>query len=321
MIVITGAAGFIGSALVAYLNEQKNYNAVLVDNFETPFRLRNLSWKYYDQTIERQSLKYYLLQHSDEVEAVVHLGAKSGYIHEDWDVEKKNFVELHQWLWAYCTEYQKRFLYASSGAVYGDGTYGFNDDDETTFQLQPQHPYAQMRLEVDQWSLRQEQQPPIWVGLRMSNVYGPNEYHKMNNASLVYKAYNEILSYNNMRLFASDRPDVEDGGMTRDFIYVKDVVKIIYYFLNQNVESGIYNVSIGEDISFREISTLVFKELMIPARFEFEPVLESLKPNFPYKVMLPNDRLRSSGYTEKLYSPHEGVSDYINKYLLKGEFY
>lgn len=321
MIVITGAAGFIGSALVAYLNEQKIYNAVLVDNFDTPFRLRNLSWKIYGQTIERQTIKDYLLKHSEEVEAVVHLGAKSGYMHEHWDVEKKNFMELHQWLWQYCYTHQKRYLYASSGAVYGDGQLGFSDDDTTTFQLKPQHPYAQMRLEVDQWSLRQEKQAPTWVALRMSNVYGPNEYHKMNNASIVYKAYNEILSYNNMRLFASDRSDIEDGGMTRDFIYVKDVVKIIYHFLTQPVESGVYNVSIGEELSFKDICKLVFKELMIPVRFEFEPILESIKSNFPYQVSMPNERLRASGYTEKILTPAEGVPDYINKYLLKGEFY
>lgn len=321
MIVITGAAGFIGSAMVAYLNEKKVMDAILIDRFDTPFRFKNLSWKHYGQTIERECLRDELEKIRGSVDAIIHLGAKAGYIHEHWEQEKKDFLDLHQWLWNYCVKQDIPYIYASTGAVYGDGTKGFRDDEDTTYKLDNLHPYAQIRLEADLWSLEQKIQPPFWAALRMSNVYGPNEYHKMSNASLVYKAYNEILSYHTMRLFASDHPDFMDGGMTRDYIYVKDVVKMIYFLLECRPSSGIYNLSTSQERSFKNVCDLVFRELMIPARYEFEPILDSLKGRFPYKVSIPNEKLMKAGYEQPIMTLEEGVEDYIQKYLSRGEFY
>ncbi|HUH73838.1 MAG TPA: NAD-dependent epimerase/dehydratase family protein [Chitinophagales bacterium] len=321
MIVITGAAGFIGSALVSFFNEKKIYDAVLVDNFDTPIRYRNLAWKLYATTISRAELKPFLEDNQEKIKAIIQLGSKSGYMHDEWEQQKVEALELHQYLWKYSVKNQSTFIYASSGAIYGDGTWGYSDDDATTFQLKPAHPYAQIRLEIDQWSLSQKEAPPFWAGLRISNVFGPNEYHKMANASIIYKAYNEILSYNNMRLFASDKKEYEDGGMKRDFIYVKDVLKVIDYFLEHPNNSGIYNVGSGKAESYKSIVDQVFKELGISPKYEFEPIPEVLKENFPYEVELPINQLIAAGYDQGFTPLEIAIKEYLVKYLMKGEFY
>lgn len=321
MIVITGAAGFIGSGLVAYFNEKKIMDAALIDNFETPFRYRNLAWKHYGLTVEREGMRQFLIDNVQDIQAVIHLGAKSGYMHDNWGQQKVDFQETHQWLWNFCAKNFKPFIFASTGAVYGDGTNGFRDDNITSLSLNPAHPYAKMRLDADNWSLMQEIKPPFWAALRMANVYGPNEYHKMSNASIIYKGYNEILSYNSMRLFASERPDIEHGGMRRDFIYVKDVVKMIFFLLERRPESGIYNIGSGKGESFKQVTDIIFDELMIPPRYEFEPIAESLKEAFPYDVELDITKLKNAGYNAEITDVSGGVKDYIEKYLMRGEFY
>lgn len=321
MIVITGAAGFIGSALLARLNELGVMDAVLIDDFHTPFRFRNLAWKHYDRTVERDEMWIWLETHKHEIDAFVHLGAKSGYFQEGWMLETKQFMAGGQRIWQFCTENEIPLLYASSGAVYESGEQGFKDDRETSFKLNPKHPYTKMRLEFDNWVLQQEAQPPFWAGLRMFNVYGPNEYHKQQNASMIYKAYNEILSFGTMRLFQSHRPEFHDGEMKRDFVYVKDVVMVISFLLKHRPESGIYNIGTGQTASFNDIAHKVFKVLGMAPSVQYEPIPESLREDFPYFSCADISKLRKAGYNEPMMTMDAGVEDYINKYLSRGEFY
>ncbi|MCZ2394795.1 MAG: NAD-dependent epimerase/dehydratase family protein [Chitinophagales bacterium] len=321
MIVITGASGFIASVLLAFLNERGFKDIILVDDFSTPERYKNIFWKSYSQIVERDEFQSFLNVNSNHIKAVIHLGSKSGYIHNDWEKNSAEMLAMHKYLWNYCFSNQIKFIYASSGAVYGDGTLGFDDDDKTTLSLKPQHPYAQVKLEIDQWSLKQCVQIPFWYGLRMSNVYGPNEYHKGANASIVLKAYFEILEKRTMTLFASPFKNIADGEMSRDFIYVKDVAKVIDFLISSHVPSGIYNVATGVDISFNSVVNSVFEDLEIAPQILYQPVSDRLKNNFPPQVALPIQKLRRIGYENEMLSLQAGVKEYLKKYLKRGEFY
>jgi ADP-L-glycero-D-manno-heptose 6-epimerase len=263
----------------------------------------------------------WLVTHKEEIDAFVHLGAKSGYFQEGWMLETKQFMAGGQRIWQFCTENSIPLIYASSGAVYESGEHGFKDDKTTSFNLNPKHPYTKMRLEFDNWVLKQDVQPPFWAGLRMFNVYGPNEYHKQQNASMIYKAYNEILSYGSLRLFQSYRIHYENGEMKRDFVYVKDVVRVISFMIKQQPESGIYNIGTGQAASFNDMANKVFEVLGMAPSIQYEPIPESLRDDFPYYSCADITRLRKAGYNEPFMSLEKGVEDYINKYLSKGEFY
>jgi ADP-L-glycero-D-manno-heptose 6-epimerase len=321
MIVITGAAGFIGSALVAHLNEMGVMNAVLIDDFSTPMRYRNLAWKHFGEIVERSQMWQWLDNHANDIEIFIHLGAKSGYFHDNWYAEQKAFHENGQKIWGFCSDNNIRLIYAASGAVYESGELGFKDDLPTSLQLNPRHPYTQMRLQFDNWVLQQVKKPSHWAGLRMFNVYGPNEYHKMQNASMVYKSYNEVLSYGSLQLFQSHRPEVADGDMQRDFVYVKDVVKVISHFMNHDFESGLYNVGTGVTASFNQLGKKVFELLGIAPAIHYEPIPESIREHFPYFSCADISKLRYSGYHQPFTNLDDGITDYFKKYLFKGEFY
>ncbi|MCO5231170.1 MAG: NAD-dependent epimerase/dehydratase family protein [Chitinophagales bacterium] len=321
MIVITGASGFIASALIAYLNEKNIRDIVLVDNFSIPERHKNIAWKYYLQIVEREDFFTFLEHNYTDIQCIVHLGTKSGYIHNDWKKNSEEILDTHKKLWKFCALKNIKLIYASSGAVYGDGALGFKDDNLTTFDLNPSHPYARVKLEIDQWSLHEKDSPPFWYGLRMSNVYGPNEYHKGANASIVLKAYFEILEKQSMTLFTSFLPDIADGDMSRDFIYVKDVIKIIAFFIDKHPDSGIYNLGTGWNVSYNDVVNAVFEILEIKPQILYHAISSDLKNNFPAHVALDIQKLRDAGYEESMFSIQDGVKDYVKKYLKRGEFY
>lgn len=322
MIVITGAAGFIGSALVTQLNAAGRTDIYLIDDFSTPMRLRNLAWKHYEKAIDKSESYVWLEKNKANIEVVFHLGAKSGYFHDDWkNVHKQYQIDSQKW-WKLCAELGIPFIYTTTGATYGNGELGFSDEKAATLALQPEHPYAQMKHEFDVWAFNQtENIPPLWVGLKLFNVYGPNEYHKHKNASMIYKAYNEILSYGSLHLFKSYKSDCENGGQIRDFIYVKDVVKILIHLWTNAKECGIYNAGTGEGRSFLELANIVFKILGMQPSIVFEDIPESIRAAFPYYAVADITKLRSSGYDEDLWSLPNGAEDYIKKFLMRGDFY
>jgi ADP-L-glycero-D-manno-heptose 6-epimerase len=321
MIVITGAAGFIGSVLISYLNEVGIYDAVPVDDFSPAIKMQNLAWKHHATPLSRDAFFSWMETHQEAISAIVHLGGKAGYFHEGWEQHRREFLEQSQSLWNFCTKHRLPFLYASSGAVYGMGESGFSDAHDVSLQLKAVHPYTQMRLDFDNWAIQQDSAPPFWAGLRMFNVYGPNEYHKGNNASIILKAYNEILLSGEKKLYASHRPEYVDGGMSRDFIYVKDIAAIIQFLLTQRPESGLYNVGTGEAHTFLELTKLIFKAMDQPEHIGFEPIPEGLRSAFPYFSKADISKLKLAGYTAPLRTIAAGTEEYIHKYLRRGAFY
>jgi ADP-L-glycero-D-manno-heptose 6-epimerase len=321
MIVITGAAGFIGSAFISYLNEKGIYNAVPADHFNKPSKMQNLAWKHHGTPVEASDLMTFLHQEAAEVSGIIHLGGKAGYFHQDWDSHKLSHLTTGQALWHFCTEMNIPFLFAGSGAVYGSGEFGFSDRADHSFLLKPEHPYTRMRLEFDNWALRQEKSPPFWASLRMFNVYGPNEYHKGENASIIYKNYNNILASGQVELFASHKREFPNGGMKRDFVYIKDVVSMIYHLFNQQPESGIYNICSGTSHSFLEAAQMTFKVLGLEERISFREMPESIRDVFPYNSEADISKLRLAGYQQPTVTLEDGIADYIRRFLQKGEYY
>jgi len=321
MIIITGAAGFIGSAFISYLNERGIYDSVPVDHFSKPAKMQNLAWKHHADIVDTSNLMTFLRDKKSEVSAIIHLGGKSGYFHQDWDMHRTAHLELGTSLWQFCTDNNIPFLFASSGAVYGSGVMGFSDSATTSFALQPEHPYTKMRLDFDNWALQQEKSPPFWAALRMFNVYGPNEYHKGANASIIFKNYNSILTSGKVELFASHRNDIPNGGMKRDFVYIKDVVRMIYHLLKQQPESGIYNIGSGAARSFLDAANITFKALDLEDNISFHEMPESIRNVFPYYSEADISKLRSTGYQEPITSLEEGVSEYLGRFLKIGEYY
>jgi len=231
MIVITGAAGFIGSALLSFLNE-KNYNdIVLVDHFTAAEKLKNFEGKKYSKLINREDFFEWLELHHSLVQFVFHLGARTDTAEFDLELLNRLNLNYSKRVFELCTEYGLPLVYASSAATYGDGSLGFDDDEAVCAQLTPLNPYGVSKSEMDKWVLRQPERPYFWAALKFFNVYGPNEYHKGRMASVMFHSYHQIKQHGKVKLFRSHKPDFEDGKQLRDFIYVKDVCKVCYFLM------------------------------------------------------------------------------------------
>ena len=237
MIIITGAAGFIGSCLVAKLNEEGNYHLGLVDDFSSDKKKRNYELKRYLNTIERNEFIDWLdLQH-DSIDFIFHLGARTDTTEANKELLDDLNLNYSKDIWQRCTKYGIPLIYASSAATYGGGEFGYDDQLDLISKLKPLNEYGISKNEFDKWVLQQTETPPFWCGLKFFNVYGPNEYHKSRMASVVFHGFNQIRENGNIRLFKSHRPDFKDGEQRRDFIYVKDVTEVLMFFFHHKNES------------------------------------------------------------------------------------
>lgn len=322
MIVITGAAGFIGSALVKKFNDLGKEDLILVDRMRDGTKWMNLrGLKYYefinaDEFIEPEILNAIF---DEGIEAVYHMGACSSTTERNVDFLMKNNVEYTQILFRYCTEYDVPICYASSAATYGDGELGYNDDEKELAKLMPLNAYGYSKQLVDEWVLKQAKTPKAWYGVKFFNVYGPNEYHKGKMSSVVYQAFNQINETGKMKLFKSYKEGFKDGEQLRDFVYVKDVVdamiSLIHY--EHTGPSGIYNLGTGKARSFHDLVLATFKAMNKKVDIEFIEMPDSLKEQYQYFTEASMDKFQKTLSHLKFHSLEEGVEDYVKNHLMQ----
>ena len=240
-ILLTGAAGFIGSYLLGFLNSKGYNNITIVDDFSDQDKRPNYVEKQFAATVEREQLFAWLEKTHYKPSIVLHLGARTDTTEFDYSVHERLNVEYSKKIWTYCADNAIPLIYASSAATYGGGEYGYKDSHELVDKFKPLNPYGVSKNEFDKWALQQETTPPFWAGLKFFNVYGPNEYHKGRMASVILHAYNQLKNSGKVNLFRSHRPDFKDGEQLRDFIYVKDVVEVCYWLMQHQPASGLYN--------------------------------------------------------------------------------
>ncbi|MFM7485854.1 MAG: ADP-glyceromanno-heptose 6-epimerase [Cytophagales bacterium] len=316
MIIVTGAAGFIGSFLINALNEQ-NFNAIVaVDYFGSVEKNKNLEGLKIQERVNRDLLLPWLDKNYELVEFVFHIGARTDTTEFDTQLLNRLNTQYSKDLWVKCCQYQLPLVYASSAATYGMGEMGYDDDESKIDLLKPLNPYGQSKQDFDMWALKQNEKPFFWAGLKFFNVYGPNEYHKGRMASVIWHAYNQIQKTGKMRLFRSHNPRFKDGEQMRDFVYVKDVVNVCLFLMRHRKNPGIYNLGSGKARTFLDLVKAVFAALGKPPQIEFVDTPADIRDKYQYFTEANMGKLKSIGYGKKFYELEEGVLEYVVKYLL-----
>lgn len=321
MIVITGAAGFIGSSLARHLNDLGFKDLILVDDFSRADKNRNLEKKAFAHQIHRNDFPGWLWEKHYFVDAIFHIGARTDTTEQDRDIFQELNLDYSKTLWQLCAQHDVPLIYASSAATYGLGEHGYNDRHDIVGQLQPLNPYGDSKNDFDKWALQQTEQPPHWYGLKFFNVYGPNEYHKGRMASVIFHTSRQIKATGKMKLFRSHRADYEDGQQKRDFIYVKDVLKVMYWLYHRKPKSGLYNLGTGQARSFWDLAVNTFKAMGQAPDISFIDTPEDIRDTYQYFTEANMDKLRKAGYKEAFYSLEEGISDYVAHYLAEEVIY
>ncbi len=316
MIVVTGAVGFIGSCLIGKLNAEGFNNIVAVDAFDTPLKNLNLNNKNVLEKVERGMFFEWLDQKKDKVEFIFHLGARTDTAEFDTNLLSTLNTEYSKMIWQKCIDYQIPLVYASSAATYGDGSLGYKDDHQIIPELKPLNPYGVSKNEFDKWVLLQKERPFFWAGLKFFNVYGPNEYHKGRMGSVVWHAFRSIMDHQEMRLFRSHHPDYKDGEQRRDFVYVKDVVNVLYFLMHHRKNSAIYNLGSGEARTFLDLVRTTFDALNMKENISFMDTPEDIRDNYQYFTQAEMKKIKDIGYNKPFTSLEDGVSDYVINYLL-----
>ncbi len=320
IIIITGAAGFIGSCLVGFLNNQGYENLILVDEFDDEEKELNLLHKKYTVRVERENFFEWVGKEKPSVDFVFHLGARTDTTEFNYAIHQHLNVDYSKKMWNYCTINNIPLVYASSAATYGDGQLGYNDDHKVVDILKPLNPYGISKNEFDKWVLHQEDHPPFWAGLKFFNVYGPNEYHKKRMASVIFHSYNQIQKDGFVKLFRSHKEGFKDGEQLRDFIYVKDILKVCNWMMKNELPSAIYNLGTGKARTFTDLVNATYTALEIPSQINFIDMPEDIRDKYQYFTEANMQKLKDAGYPHEFYSLEEGVNDYVKNYLSKNCF-
>ena len=315
MIIVTGAAGFIGSQIASRLNRSGRRDLILVDHLGTSEKWKNLRSLVYEDYLDRQDL-FSFLEKGGDIEAVIHMGACSSTTEKDASFLMENNYRFTRRLAEWCLEQNVRFIYASSAATYGDGKNGYVDDEGTIDLLDPLNMYGYSKQLFDQVARQNDWFNRI-VGLKFFNVYGPNEYFKGDMASVVFKAFHQIRETGKVRLFKSYLPTCPDGGQMRDFIYVKDIEKAVMFFLENPKENGLFNMGTGQARSFLDLAKATFSALGQPVQIEFIDMPLTLQAKYQYFTQADMRKLRAVNYREPFVSLENGIDDYVKNHLLK----
>lgn len=318
MIVVTGAAGFIGSCLVQFLNEHNLKDSILVDDFQREAKKKNLINKTNLGWIPRDEFFDYIRPMSKDVDFVFHLGARTDTTEMDEDLLNRLNLDYSKQVWQWCRDNSIPLVYASSAATYGGGENGFRDEHEIIPNLKPLNPYGRSKNDFDQWVLSQNGAPPFWAGLKFFNVFGPNEYHKGRMASVVFHAYKQINQTGEMKLFRSHHPDFKDGEQTRDFIYVKDLLQVLWFMYSKRPASGIYNVGTGKARTFNALVNAIFSSLNKAPKIGFIDTPEDIRDKYQYFTQAEMGKLKSAGYDKAFSTLEDSVADYVKSYLVPG---
>jgi ADP-L-glycero-D-manno-heptose 6-epimerase len=321
MIVITGAAGFIGSCMASRLNQEGYVDLILVDNFAREDKKSNWSNLNYSEVVDRDNFFEWIQGKENQVQFILHIGARTDTTEKRIDILDSLNVEYSKKMWNLCTSQGIPLIYASSAATYGLGEFGFTENSEQMSALKPLNLYGKSKQDFDVWALKQEQQPFFWAGLKFFNVYGPNEYHKGRMASVVFHAVNQIKDSGELKLFKSHRPDFKDGEQKRDFIYVLDLVNVILFLMQERMHSGIYNLGSGTASTFNELAAAIFKSLEKPIQISFIDTPEDIRDKYQYYTCADMKKLENIGYLQPFTNLDEGVNDYIQNYLIQNKYY
>ncbi len=323
-IIVTGAAGFIGSCMVQFLNDNGYENLIIVDDFGVEEKRINWQSKKFLNAIERQSLFEWLEINKPKVAGFIHLGARTDTTEFNYAIHQELNVEFSKNVWKYCIQNNVPLIYASSAATYGNGEFGYDDNHEIPFKLQPLNPYGVSKNEFDKWALQETTQPPFWAGLKFFNVYGPNEYHKARMASVIWHSFNQIKKDGVVKLFKSHRPDFEDGQQLRDFIYVKDLINVIFWMMEtvesrqSKVDSGLYNLGTGKARSFEDLVNATFAGLDLKPNIQYIDMPLDIRDKYQYFTEANMQKLVDAGYKKEFFSLEDGIDDYVRNYLNAG---
>jgi len=327
-ILLTGAAGFIGSYLLGQLNQLGFRDIIIVDDFSEEDKWFNFDSKEFTAKVERAVLFEWLKENDPAIDFVFHLGARTDTTEFDYAVHEELNVAYSKKIWEYCSAKQIPLVYASSAATYGAGELGYKDDHALVDQLQPLNPYGVSKNEFDKWALQQDKMPAGWAGLKFFNVYGPNEYHKARMASMIFHGYNQIRKTGRVKLFKSHRPDYKDGQQLRDFIYVKDVAAVCIWLFSQMTDgnwkedqNGLYNLGTGKARSFDDLEKAVFAAMGLEPVIDYIDMPEDIRDKYQYFTEADMHKLRAAGYQQPFTTLEDGVSDYVKEYLIPSRYF
>ena len=316
MYIVTGGAGFIGSAMVWKLNQVGIDDILVVDNLARTDKWKNLVGLKYEDYLHRDQFRKYLLEGDDPfgTEAVFHMGACSSTTEPDADFLMENNYRYSQLVARFCMNSGARMINASSAATYGGGELGFSDDHQATEALKPLNMYGYSKQLFDLWALKAGLMDRM-ASLKFFNVYGPNEYHKDDMMSVICKAHRQIGETGKLKLFKSYRPEYGHGGQQRDFVYVKDCVDIMWWLVENPGATGIFNVGTGFARAWNDLAAAVFAAMERTPEIEYIEMPESIRDKYQYFTQADMDKLKRAGYGAPMTSLEDGAADYVRHYL------